>query len=235
MRRRTRCGKVWESRLKPSVNAQVIFYWTLLARHIARFFDSHPGSRPVPPEASVQISPSFRQIALSEQQQAQILEIFQLFDTDGGGTIGQGELSAAMYALGFKENTARPARPRQESSNSSLTLNRSGSWTGSVSSRSDEISLEEFTSLMKGEINGRDPLEEIRLVFAVLKKSDGPDDKHPNMVTLAKLQRACREFQLHLTEEELHLMIDSVQIDGVCEGGVSEEGFFRIMQRSIWF
>jgi Ca2+-binding EF-hand superfamily protein len=189
----------------------------------------------VQPTALVQESPSIRQIALSQQQQAHILEIFQLFDTDGGGTIDRGELSAAMYALGFKENTDVRRREQRDSSSIGERPSTSSSWTGPGSSSSDEISLEEFTSLMKGEINGRDPLEEIRLIFTVLQKSEGPEDLHPNIVTLAKLQRACREFQLHLTEEELHLMIDSVQIEGICDGGVSEEGFLRIMRRSIWF
>ena len=181
----------------------------------------------------VQVSPSFRQIALSQQQQAQILEIFELFDTDGGGTIDRGELSAAMYALGFKENAE--GRRRDSYSSHVSSGERQNSWAGPGSSSSDEISLEEFTSLMKGEINGRDPLEEIRLIFIVLQKSDSPDDQYPNIVTLAKLQRACRQFQLHLTEEELHLMIYSVQIDGSNDGGVSEDGFLRIMRRSIWF
>jgi Ca2+-binding EF-hand superfamily protein len=183
----------------------------------------------VRPAALVKVSPSFRQIALSPQQQAQIHEIFQLFDTDGGGTMDRGELSAAMYALGFMDNTER----RRRDSNSSGDL--SSSWAVPGSSTSDEISLEEFTLLMKGEINGRDPLEEIRLIFAVLQKSDSLNDQHPDIITLAKLQRSCREFQLHLTKEELHEMICSVQIDGSHDEGISEEGFLRIMRRSIWF
>jgi Ca2+-binding EF-hand superfamily protein len=178
--------------------------------------------RPAAPSSS----PSFRQIALSPQQEAQIFEIFQLFDTDGGGTIDRGELSAAMYALGFKETAEVMGRDSIGSGD------RSSSW---ASSRPDDISLEEFTALMKGEINGRDPLEEIRLVFAVLQKPDGPVDEHPDLVTLAKLQRSCRDFQLHLTEEEQLLMIDSAQVAGNSEGGVNEEGFLRIMRRSIWF
>ncbi len=33
----------------------------------------------------------------------QIREIFDLFDTDGGGTIDRGELDFAMSALGFQK------------------------------------------------------------------------------------------------------------------------------------
>ena len=35
-------------------------------------------------------------------QQSHIREIFNMFDTDGGGTIDAGELDVALVALGFQ-------------------------------------------------------------------------------------------------------------------------------------
>jgi hypothetical protein len=63
---------------------------------------------------------------------------------------------------------------------------------------------------MKGEMNGRDPLEGIRAVFAARQRPTGPNDPQPGPVTLSKLGRACRDFQLQLTDEpeELLLVID---------------------------
>ena len=171
-----------------------------------------------------------RQIALSPQQEAHILEIFELFDTDGGGTIDRKELSAALYALGFRENTRTVRRSTRRSGDSDWH-----GWAEQGLSEQVHIKLDEFTALMKGEINGRDPLEEIRAVFAALQRPDGPNDPQPGLVTLSKLHRACKDFQLLLTEEELLLMIDSVQVDVNRNGGVSEEEFCQILQHSIWF
>jgi Ca2+-binding EF-hand superfamily protein len=39
---------------------------------------------------------------LSDAQEAQIREIYYLFDTDCGGTIDMQELNCAMIALGFQ-------------------------------------------------------------------------------------------------------------------------------------
>ncbi len=135
------------------------------------------------------------------------------------------ELSVAMYALGFKDVSTKGLGQQQQ-------------WDrlSSMSSHgSDMITLEDFTSLMKGEINGRDPLENIRTIFNVLQKTDCTPDPHPGLVTLNKLQRACNKFQLKLTEEELLLMIDSAQVDVDRDGGVSEDEFIRVMRWSIWF
>ncbi len=38
----------------------------------------------------------------------QIREIFELFDTDGGGSIDRGELDFAMSALGFQKVKVAP-------------------------------------------------------------------------------------------------------------------------------
>jgi Ca2+-binding EF-hand superfamily protein len=132
------------------------------------------------------------------------------------------ELSVAMYALGFKDAGARG-------------LGQKNDWAGPNTQGSDSITLEEFTSLMKGEINGRDPLEDIRSIFFVLQKSDTQPDLRPGLVTLEKLERACRKFQLQLTEEELILMINSAQVDTDRNGCVSEDEFLRVMRWSIWF
>ncbi len=198
-----------------------------------RYFDINPKARP---ELKLLEEPRVsRQISLSLQQEARILEIFELFDTDGGGTIDRHELSAAMYALGFKENTQTRRTWRSSSRRGENKGQEQHAWAGQAQVGNLQINVEEFTALMKGEINGRDPLEEIRAVFAVLERQDGPTDPLAGFVTLSKLRRACKEFQLLLTDEELLLMIDSVQADGGCNGGVSEKEFSLIMERSIWF
>jgi hypothetical protein len=98
---------------RPAARAQLVFFWTLVARHIARGFDARPHLRPPPAPpahaAAADAGPDADgdagvggQLALSEEQEAQIREIFLLFDTDGGGTIDTRELNFAMIALGFQ-------------------------------------------------------------------------------------------------------------------------------------
>ena len=87
---------------------QLVFFWTLVARHIARGFDAQPHLRPrlsALADASADAdggAGAGGQLVLSEEQEAQIREIFLLFDTDGGGTIDTRELNFAMIALGFQ-------------------------------------------------------------------------------------------------------------------------------------
>ncbi len=201
---------------------QVVFYWTLLARHVASYFDCNPGTAPALQSANVTNSP--RSISLSSQQEAQIHEIFKLFDTDGGGTIDRLELSIAMHALGFKRVCAK-----------GLGQQRGFGDDYSNAHGSDAITLEDFTALMKGEINERDHLEDLRAIFSALEKENSPSDPRPGLVTLEKLQRACSKFHLQLTEKELILMIDSAQVEVNRDRGISEDEFLKVMRWSIWF
>jgi centrin-1 len=61
-----------------------------------------PAQQSKPTKPAQQSPESSGQITLSEAQEAQIREVFYLFDTDGGGTIDVKELNSAMMALGFQ-------------------------------------------------------------------------------------------------------------------------------------
>jgi hypothetical protein len=80
---------------------QVVFYWILVMRHIAHFFETHPNLRPEPPPRRKSLP--VHRITLSDTQLSQINEIFDLFDTDGGGSIDSLELGLALVALGFQK------------------------------------------------------------------------------------------------------------------------------------
>ncbi len=157
-------GKIW----------QVVFFWTLVARHLARFLDSNPHLRP--PQQSRSHSTDHPTISLSDTQKNQIAEIFNLFDTDGGGTIDRKELDFALGALGFN------SKKNKDADNAVNAIVSDGT-----------VTLDEFIQLMMGEVNGRDPTEETRQIFAVLSKSDG-DSKSDGYITFNKLESACREF-----------------------------------------
>ena len=124
-------------------------------------------------------------ISLSDLQTAQIEEIFNLFDTDGGGSIDRSELELALVALGFQRKVANEGGNKESKATSEMIQDIASDGT---------VTLDEFTSLMMGEIKGRDPMDDVEAVFTVLsQQSDGQAD---GLITLAKLAAVCKRFQV---------------------------------------
>jgi centrin-3 len=172
-------------------------------------------------------------LEISDQAKAQISEIFDLFDTDGSGTIASNEVDAAMFALGFQPSSF--AGSAEGDRRGSLLDLDAISEDGTRS-----ITLKEFTLLMKGELIGSSPLEGIWSAFTTLSQ-DGQgaagrqagEREGWGSVTLEGLRRACREYDVRLTEEELVCMMEEVDIDG--DGTVDKEEFLNIMRHAPWF
>ena len=197
----------------------MVFFWTLLARHISQHFDKHQELKPKPLPLSRGEKES-RQATLSQEQADQIKEIFELFDTDGGGTMDRKELAIAMCALGLQSDNHSPA---QKVSNDKM-LDRIDS------DGSNNISLEEFKSLMMGELTMSDPLDEMRAVFAGICSMDSSDS---GQINLLKLQLVTQMYHVKLSDHELNMMLDEVDNDG--SKTVDEVEFMRIMALSAWF
>ncbi len=94
---------------------------------------------------------SLYQITLSQEQENQIKEIFDLFDTDGSGTMDRQELAMAMCALGFQAIGPNGKAQKRFDETVSDPLDSDGS---------KAISLDEFRSLMVGEFSLSDPINE---------------------------------------------------------------------------
>jgi Ca2+-binding EF-hand superfamily protein len=120
---------------------------------------------------------------LSSAQQNQIREIFELFDTDGGGSIDKKELQFALSALGFQREKRMKDRSRETADLLDSILS------------DGTVTLAEFTALMTGEVMGTNPYEEVQAVFAALSTSDG-ETRHDNLITLGKLEAACLKFEV---------------------------------------
>jgi Ca2+-binding EF-hand superfamily protein len=166
------------------VGWQIIFYWTLVARHLSRCFDSMPDLRPAPtPLPEALRNGGLKRISLSPAEVLQIEEIFNLFDTDGGGSIDRQELEFAMTALGFHSNDMRGGE-KIEAVELMDTIVADG-----------KVTLDEFTALMTGEVQGRDPFEEARTAYAVLSQPDG-ERKYDGVITLSKLEAVCKQFEV---------------------------------------
>jgi Ca2+-binding EF-hand superfamily protein len=226
----------------------------------------HPEMRP---PVSKMTADKVKEYPLSPQEEAHFKEIFHLFDNNGDGTIDDDELPPAMFALGIQSQksqnptSARSLRrslssiragvgnqgdihhiqPRLQRSLESADIVHESSTP--TEDKCDVITLEKFIALMKGELTGRDPQEEIRTTFAAfsLWQQDGSCNSHihdsgnsvfvARPITLEMLQRACKEFDVKLTDRELVYMIDEVDSDG--NGWVEEAEYVRIMSLSPWF
>jgi Ca2+-binding EF-hand superfamily protein len=158
-------------------------------RHLTRCFDQNPGLRPsATPLGDALDTAAYTQTELSEAQAAQIKEIFELFDTDGGGYIDQRELKFAMTSLGFQTKDNLRLGTQQHKEALELMENLMGD---------GKVTLEEFSALVTGDTGGIAPYEQARTTFTILSKSDG-NSKYDGLITLGKLEKVCLEFKVQL-------------------------------------
>merc|ERR1712230_318902 len=90
---------------------------------------------------------------LSDQQIKEMREAFDLFDTDGGGTIDAAELETAMTALGFTPS-------KGEINKMVGDLDKDGDGT---------IDWDEFVLLMGGKMSDKDMKEDMIKAFKLLE------------------------------------------------------------------
>ncbi|KAJ3292604.1 Centrin-1 [Borealophlyctis nickersoniae] len=145
---------------------------------------------------------------LTPDQKAEIREAFDLFDTDGSGTIDIKELKVAMRALGFEPKKDELKKMMQE-------VDKSGSGT---------VDFNEFLELMTVKMSERDSRDEILKAFRLF------DDDETGKISFKNLKRVAKELGENLTDEELQEMIDEADRDG--DGEINEEEFLRIMKKT---
>jgi len=145
---------------------------------------------------------------LTEEQRQEIKEAFDLFDTDGSGSIDAKELKVAMRALGFE--------PKKEEIRKMISdIDTDGSGT---------IDFNEFLEMMTTKMSEKDSKEEILKAFRLF------DDDETGKITFRNLKRVAKELGENMTDEELQEMIDEADRDG--DGEISEEEFLRIMKKT---
>lgn len=154
-------------------------------RQLIFAFDKiHQHLLPVPtPLGDAMHLAGYKMTALSQSQAAQIREIFELFDTDDTGSIEAEELQFAMSALGFqKEGNPHDKSHKQEHQVVDTLMG-------------GQVTLDDFSALMTGELGRQEPYEEARMAFAVLSRSDG-NIRNKELITLNKLQAVCAEYKV---------------------------------------
>ena len=143
---------------------------------------------------------------LTEEQKQEIREAFDLFDTDGSGTIDAKELKVAMRALGFDCRKQEALKLIEEHD-----IQR----TGTIGER-------EFLDIMTQKIQTRNPEEELRKAFELF------DEDGTGRITLRNMRRISRELGENLSDDELQSMIDEFDMDQ--DGEISLEEFSAIMK-----
>ena len=111
----------------------------------------------------------------------EIKEAFDLFDTDGGGTIDPGELKAAMTSLGFEAKNQTIYQMISD-------LDEDGSGT---------IDFDEFLDMMTARMSDKDSREDIQKVFKLF------DDDRSNTISIQNLRRVARELGETMDDSEL--------------------------------
>ena len=147
---------------------------------------------------------------LTSSEIEEIREAFNLFDTDGSGTIDPKELKEAMKTLGF------------EAKNQSIyqmisDIDKDGSGS---------IDFEEFLDMMTAKISDTDSKEDIRKVFNLF------DDDNTGKISLKNLKRVAKELGENMTDDELVEMIQRADKDK--DGEINFEEFYDIMTKKTF-
>uniref|UniRef100_A0A8C4UAD6 Centrin 1 n=1 Tax=Falco tinnunculus TaxID=100819 RepID=A0A8C4UAD6_FALTI len=142
------------------------------------------------------------------EEQKEVREAFDLFDTDGTGNIDVKELKVAMRALGFE-----PKKGEIKEMISDIDKEGTG-----------KISFNDFLVVMTQKMAEKDSKEEILKAFKLF------DDDETGKISFKNLKRVAKELGENLTDEELQKMIDEADRDG--DGEVNEQEFLRIMKKT---
>ncbi|KAH7566576.1 hypothetical protein JRO89_XS08G0191900 [Xanthoceras sorbifolium] len=141
--------------------------------------------------ASRKDKPRGRHHGLTQQKRQEIKEAFELFDTDGSGTIDAKELNVAMRALGFEMT--------DEQINQMIAdVDKDGSGA---------IDFDEFAHMMTAKIGERDTKEELTKAFQII------DQDNNGKISVEDIKRIAKELGEHFTDREIHDMIDEADRD----------------------
>lgn len=146
---------------------------------------------------------------LTEDDIEEIKEAFDLFDSDGSGTVEPRELKSAMQSLGFEAKGSTMFHVVTE-------LDKDGSGA---------IDFEEFIGMMSSKLSDHETKEEIRSIFTLF---DVDKTGHINIKNLKKIARDLGET---VDDDELLDLIRKA--DSNNDGQVSFDDFYSVMTKKF--
>eukprot|EP01038_Epipyxis_sp_PR26KG_P006144 gene6144-8471_t len=153
---------------------------------------------------------SYERPGLSEEEVEEIREAFNLFDTDGSGTIDPKELKAAMTSLGFEAKN-------QTIYQMIADIDKDGNGT---------IDFDEFLDMMTAKMSDKDTREDIQKVFNLF------DDDQTGKISLRNLKRVAKELGETMSDAELLEMIERADTDA--DGEINPDEFYAIMTKKTF-
>ncbi|KAL5982463.1 putative calcium-binding protein cml13 [Asimina triloba] len=154
--------------------------------------------------------PRGRYNRLTEQKKKEIKEAFDLFDTDGSGTIDAKELNVAMRALGFEMTEEQIEQMIRD-------VDKDGSGA---------IDFDEFVHMMTAKIGERDTKEELTKAFRII------DVDNDGKISLTDIERISKELGESFAPKEIKEMIEEADRNG--DGGVDIDEFIRMMKKTAF-
>merc|ERR1739845_211038 len=140
------------------------------------------------PMVLVKVDPKAKKTTeLTESQKTEIKEAFELFDTDGSGSIASGELKVAMKALGFE-----PKPGEIEKLIHSVDDDGDG-----------EMDYDDFERMMENKILSKDPKDDCMKAFRLMNKTKEEDtSEEAQLITLENLKNICKDLGEKSADEE---------------------------------
>mmetsp|Transcript_27198 Transcript_27198/g.26014 ORF Transcript_27198/g.26014 Transcript_27198/m.26014 type:complete len:166 (+) Transcript_27198:256-753(+) len=153
---------------------------------------------------------TYERPGLSEEEIGEIREAFNLFDTDGSGTIDPKELKAAMQSLGFEAKN-------QTIYQMIADIDKDGNGS---------IDFDEFLDMMTAKMSDKDTKEDIHKVFNLF------DDDLTGKISLRNLKRVAKELGETMSDAELLEMIERADTDA--DGEINPDEFYSIMTKKTF-
>lgn len=153
---------------------------------------------------------TYERPGLTEDEIDEIREAFNLFDTDGTGSIDPSELRAAMQSLGFE--TKNP------------TIFQMIADLDDGSGRN--IEFEDFLDAITAKLGDKETRDGICKIFNLF------DDDKTGHISLKNLKRVAKELGETMSEEELREMIERADSNG--DGQITAEDFYNIMTKKTF-
>ena len=169
-----------------------------------------PHSLTQAPKGGKKAAKSYERPGLSEEEIEEIREAFNLFDTDGSGTIDPKELKAAMQSLGFEAKN-------QTIYQMIADIDKQGNGT---------IEFDDFLDMMTAKMSDKDTKEDIQKVFNLF------DDDSTGKISLRNLKRVAKELGETMSDAELLEMIERADTDA--DGEISPDEFYAIMVKKTF-
>ena len=142
---------------------------------------------------------------LTQDQQLEIREAFDIFDSDKSGSIDRHELRVALRAMGFDASKSEVTKIMNE-----MDPDNTGA-----------IGFPAFQRVVEEKMAQRKPEDEIRKAFSLF--ADDPS----GTISINSLRRITRELGETLTDDELQAMIDEFDADK--DGKINFNEFLTIV------